>query len=150
MAININTSLMNPNQRGLWSSASMQMDTWDFGVPHSHPPSPFRICLENSKHFKQNHRVTRENIIKPKLKESLSCTFPLPVWFRSVFLEQGGTVAHASSLLCSQHCWLILFLCKILALHIHLGQRTVLKQICVAEAEILHQEVCRREKKSQR
>lgn len=33
--------------------------------------------------------------------------------------------------------------------HIHLGQTTVLKQICVVEVETLHQEVCRREKISQ-
>lgn len=77
MAININLSLMNPNQRGLWSSATKQMDTWYFSVPYSHPPSLFWICLENSKRFKQNHQVTRGNITKSKLKESLSCPWLL-------------------------------------------------------------------------
>lgn len=34
MAININMFLMNPNQSGLRSFGTKQMDAWDFSMPH--------------------------------------------------------------------------------------------------------------------
>lgn len=80
-----NSSLTNPNQRGLWGSGTKQMDAWDFSVSYPHPPSlSFWICLENSKSFKQNHHVTRNNTLKSKPKESLCCPWLLFLYQHSL------------------------------------------------------------------
>lgn len=34
-----NSSLMNPNQRGLWGSGAKQMDAWDLSMSYPHPSS---------------------------------------------------------------------------------------------------------------